>query len=88
MSQRMISAIRAEVVLSDTRQGNAIVITEFQKVLIRLLVPAEHQTWNLAGCELIVHPALLFLVHGINICLLHVSDDLNPLPVKMIKRIP
>ena len=67
------------------KAGNAIVITEFQKVFIRLLVAAEHQTGNLAGCELIVHPALLLLVHGINICLLYVSDDLNPLPVKMVK---
>ena len=68
------------------KAGHPVIITELQKVLIRFLAAAEYKAGDLAGCEFIIHQALAFLVHGINICLLNVSDDLNPFPVKMVEK--
>ena len=86
MSQRMTSAIREEVVLSDTRQGNTVIIAVFQQIIIRILSPAEYKAGNLAGGQLIIHLTLHFSVHGIDICLLHVSYDLYALSVKVIEK--
>ena len=68
------------------KAGHAVIITELQQVLIRFLAAAEYKAGNLAGCKFIIHQALALLVHGINICLLNVSDDLNPFPVKMVEK--
>ena len=55
-------------------------------VFIRLLAAAVNHTRNLTGKKLVIafHPHLAR--QGIDVCLLHISDDLDTLPVKMIKK--
>ena len=67
-------------------QRNLIVQAQILHIFIRLLAAAVNHTRNLTGKKLVIafHPHLAR--QGIDVCLLHISDDLDTLPVKMIKK--
>ena len=66
--------------------GNPVMVAKLQHILLRLHSPAEEKTGNLAGNQGVIHLMSSLRRQFIEIGLLHISDNLHAVLVKMIKK--
>ena len=61
-------------------------VAQLQHILIRHLAAAVYQTRNLLCQQLVIHLPSALRSHLADIFLLHITDDLNTVLIKMIKK--
>lgn len=86
-SQRVHSAEKEEVSLSLQQDRDSHFFRYFFVLFCYRKIPAEYNTWHFIGHDLSQHLGTFLYTDLFHISIFHLSDDLDTMVVKIIKKI-